>query len=78
MSNFYDREGEELTLMEWATKFEDNEYRHVARKVLSGNRLISTVWVGTNLQLGEGSPLIFRTMVFSYTNWDGELDQERY
>ena len=63
MIDYYDKDGTPLTLMEWAVKFEDNEYKRVAFDQI-GDVEVSTVWLGLNHQYGDGPPLIFETMVF--------------
>ena len=72
MSRYYDRQGQPLTLMEWAHRFEDWDYKRIAQTVV-GKYNVSTVWLGADHQFGEGPPLIFETMVFP-----GEADCERY
>ena len=79
MSNFYDKDGTQLELMEWAKKFEDFDYKRVARTTLDDNTWVSTVWLGNDHRYGEGPPLIFETMVFhDEDDRPDELDMERY
>lgn len=52
-----------VSLMEWATFFEDRTFRRVGLDELCGVR-ISTVFLGLDHSFGEGPPLIFETMVF--------------
>ena len=54
-----------VSLMEWATSFEDKDNRRVARTDLADNTFVSTVFLGLDHQYGEGPPLIFETMVFA-------------
>lgn len=77
MSKFFDREGNSLTMKEWAEKFDDLEYRRVALTVLPNGYRISTVWLGRNHAVEEGPPLIFETMVFEGDSWQDE-ECERY
>lgn len=84
MSRYYDRQGNPLPdphvdmeawIREWASLFEDEDYRRVALTEI-GDVRISTVWLGIDHNFwGQGPPLIFETMVFG-----GPLDeeQERY
>lgn len=48
MTDFYDREGNPLELLDWARKFEDTPYKSVALTPVPGGRFISTVWMGFN------------------------------
>ena len=64
MGLYHDREGNEITLAEWAAYSESRSY-----VVLKQNRLgdvgVSTIWTGVNLNLWpDGPPLIFETMIF--------------
>jgi len=78
-SIYFDRQGRELQLMDWASKFEDKEYQIVKQDRI-GKYFVSTVWLGINHRFMRGGPpLIFETMVFV----DDEKDplneyQERY
>ena len=64
MSNYYDREGEPITPLEWAELFNDADYKIIQQDRPDG-MLISTVWRGdTN---PEGEPAIFETAVFNTT-----------
>jgi hypothetical protein len=64
MSDYFDREGNPIKLMDWAKRFEDLEYRRVAWDGLPSGGYVSTVWLGLNHAFGGGPPLIFETMVF--------------
>ena len=85
MSEYYDKGGAPLELMEWADIYEHgkdgqsrSEYKRVAETTLSDGKWISTVWLGLDHQFGDGPPLIFETMVFtSPTNMD-EQEVDRY
>jgi hypothetical protein len=70
MSRYYDRSGKPMTMTDWAEKFDDFDYRRVALTRLEGGE-VSTVWLGLNHRFGDGTPLIFETMVFG-----GKMDQE--
>lgn len=74
MPDYYDRQGNRITMMDWAQRFEDRERKRVAFDTVGGVE-VSTVWLGLNHQFGDGPPLIFETMVFG-----GEDDgwQDRY
>ena len=71
-SRYYDRRGQPITSDEWVMAFKDNS---LLRTTLPGGTEISTVYLGLDHRFGEGSPLIFETMVFGAV-MDGE--QERY
>ena len=62
MSDFYDRKGRPMELMEWARAFEDTD-RRIGNDTIDGQR-VSTVWLGNDHSFGEGPPLIFETMIF--------------
>jgi hypothetical protein len=83
--NYYDRQGNRLTLMEWAKRYEGKTgdamtaEKRVAETTLPDGTWVSTVWLGLDHSFGEGPPLIFETMVFP--SKDGplnELDCDRY
>ena len=75
MSEYYDRQGNPLTLKQWASNFETRgDQKRVAETTLPNGRWVSTVWLGRNHQYGDGPPLIFETMVFS--SKDGPLNEE--
>ncbi len=79
MIDYYDKEGNAMTLEEWGEKLEDSEYKVVAQKELPNEKWISTVWLGLNHGFGDGGPpLIFETMVFPKKGEYGELDMDRY
>jgi len=65
MSDFYDRDGQPLTLDEWAAVMEDRDYRRVALTEVGGAS-VSTVWLGSdhNWSDDKGPPIIFETMIF--------------
>jgi len=63
-----------VDLMTWAGWFEKNgtnTNRHVAGDTIDEVR-IRTIFLGIDLALGEGPPMIFKTRVFG-----GPLDQEQ-
>lgn len=71
MSLYYDRQGQPITLDQWAERVEAS--RHVARDDVvtpHGRCLwVSTVWLGLDMNLGLGDvPLIFETMAFEGHN----------
>ncbi len=61
---YYDRQGNPMTLEEWASKFEDNAYKRVEDTHMPDGGWVSTVWLGTDHGFGDSIPVIFETMVF--------------
>jgi hypothetical protein len=79
MGEYYDRQGNPLTLMEWASMFETRgDQKRVAETTLPNGRWVSTVWLGLDHSFGGGPPLIFETMVFPSQGDMGDLDGDRY
>lgn len=70
MSNYFDRAGKPMSMLEWTEAFEQRDKKRVRFDELPLGK-VSTVWLGLDHQFGDGPPLIFETMVF-----DGPLDQE--
>ena len=62
MSDFYDRKGQPMELLEWARDREARD-NHVGNDTIDGQQ-VSTVWLGSDHSFGEGPPLIFETMIF--------------
>lgn len=71
----YDRQGREISMVEWAELLADDDVRQVARTEMDDAVSVSTVWLGLDHSFGGTRPLVFETMVFG-----GPLDmeQERY
>jgi len=61
---YFDKDGSPLTTFEFVALFADDHYRRVALDDIPPHGHISTVWLGSNHNWGEGPPLIFETMVF--------------
>ena len=74
---YYNKQGEEITIEEWGKLITDKDYKIIKQEDIKNNRWVSTVWLGSDHQFGEGEPLIFETMVFPKGDW-GELDVRRY
>lgn len=74
MSKYCDRQGNPLTLTQWAAALKDNS---VEKTELPNGRLVSTVWLGLDHGFG-GRPLWFETMVFAKRGDGCELDCDRY
>lgn len=80
MSEYYDRNGNPLTMQEWAEAY--NYDRHIGscrrlRGPARGTKRVSTIWLGLNHAFSDGPPLIFETMVFTKESW-ADLDCRRY
>jgi hypothetical protein len=76
---YYNKEGKEIALLEWAKLFEDKSYQIIKQDKLVNGLHVSTVWLGLDHSfdiIGHGKPLIFETMVFPKRSY-GELDCER-
>lgn len=71
MSEYYDRQGNPISMDEWVNRFRDNR---VAYDEIDGIT-ISTVYLGLNHAFDEGPPLIFETMIFGGAHNE---DQWRY
>lgn len=72
----YDKEGKQLTSLEWAELSKDLDYKRIGHDEINGYR-ISTIWLGLNHEYFGGAPLIFETMVFASGNYE-DLACERY
>lgn len=77
MLGYYDRQGRPLDLGSWSQLLTDEDYKIVARSVVNGYA-VSTVWLGLDHQFGQGSPLIFETMVFATEALEDAGICERY
>lgn len=64
MDSYFDRQGQPLTLEQWATADYTDDYRRVALTDLGTQGTVSTVWIGLNYNWRGGPPLIFETMMF--------------
>ena len=64
MSEFYDRKGKPMEMMDWARALESVD-RQIGNDTIDGQH-VSTVWLGLsrNLYGDDGPPLIFETMIF--------------
>lgn len=72
---YYDYDGNEIGLEEWAllhAMVTDDVVRWQVDFTEVGDVHISTVWIGIDYSFGRGRPLIFETMVFG-----GPLDEEQ-
>ena len=75
---YYDKLGQPMELFDWARRFNNFDYKRVAKDILPNGTVISTVWLGMDHGFGEGKPLIFETMVFLSEADYREEDIERY
>lgn len=67
----------EVDLITWAHWFENSKDRIIVQEALPSGKWISTVFLGTDHNFGEGEPLFFETMVFTKKGGE-EVDVERY
>ena len=75
MADYYDRQGNPLTLMQWAKLVANFDYKVVAQTEVGFDR-VSTIWLGLNHNWWGGPPLIFETMIFWFCPDQHEDDQE--
>ena len=65
MTGFIDKNGNEVSLKEWATLLEDRDYRFLAAQEV-GKYRVSTIWEGVDMMpIREG---IYSTVVFEGDN----------
>ena len=69
MINYYNHDGEPITLEEWARLIEIPEYRIVASDVV-GPLWVSTIWLGLDHNWFGGDPFIFETILFDVPQGD--------
>ena len=68
---YYDRQGQPMTMRQWAEKFEDENYTHIARDVIGPDEpldpapliTVSTFWRGVNHSWRHDEPLIYETLI---------------
>lgn len=65
MTEFFDKDGKPMELLEWARTFEDDQYRQIAKNRV-GAHTVSTVWNGFDaFRWSDDEPArIFSTGVF--------------
>ena len=74
---YYDRQGQPMTMHEWAEKFRDEDYTHLARDVIGPDEpldpapliTVLTFWLGVNPNWRNEEPLIYETLIIG-----GEYD----
>jgi hypothetical protein len=72
MSDYYDRDGNPLTLDQYCKTLDANgRDKRVGFTRIDADVSVSTVWLALDHQWGEGEPLIFETMIFGgdYDVW---------
>lgn len=75
MSDWYDKEGQPISIEEWGRLHSDPEYVRVGSTDV-GPYWVSTVWLGLDHNWTmEGPPVIFETMVFSKDQRDDPNDR---
>jgi len=68
---YYDRQGQPMTMHQWAEKFHDEHYTHLARDVIGPDEpldpapliTVSTYWLGVNPNWRNEEPLIYETLI---------------
>jgi hypothetical protein len=79
MSDYYDRDGRPIGMMEWGRLLDNLEYRVIEKTLVRGRWEVSTVWMGLDHSFGQGPPLIFETMVFDQNAGDAsDHEMRRY
>ena len=74
MKRYYILDGRDpvpATQEEWGKMFECYTARRVAETLFGNDGFVSTVFVGMNMAIGGGAPLLFETMIF-HDGKDGE------
>jgi hypothetical protein len=81
---YYDRQGQEISLMDWRKKCDDESYKVLKQEYID-HYFISTVWLGMNIIIIRKQPIqIFETMIFLPDEEENKYDnplyqyQERY
>lgn len=85
MTEFFDRNGKRMTLMQWARAWEDIKYRVLGSHYI-GNLWVSTVWLGIDhdvlnaMREHKHPPQIFESMIFERLDDEGWgcLEMRRY
>ena len=75
MIRYYDRDGNEIGIGEWAELFADMDYRRIAYKAMGEDESdveVSTVWTGISVK-GDGSD-IFEIMLTAEIDPDDDLN----
>ena len=80
--NMYDREGNRISMKRFGELLADPRYK-ILQQTKLGGLLISTVWIGIDMNFMGGPPVIFESMVFDQDEEDpdslGEgVEQIRY
>lgn len=74
MSEYYDFDGNPMSLEDWGRAFEQFDGRKIGNTQINGCT-VSTVWLGIDHSFGQGGPpLIFETMIFDHRD-EPELDE---
>lgn len=70
MSDYYDRDGNPISMPQWTQLLDNPEYVTIGRTRVGPDLLVSTVWLGLNHSIT--ALRIFETMIFH-----GDLDDDR-
>ena len=68
---YYDRQGQPMTMHQWAEKSEDEDYTRIAGDVIGPDEpldpipliTVSTFWLGVNHNWRNNEPLIYETVI---------------
>lgn len=74
MSEYFDRNGDPISIKQWFEMTDDPNFRNIRKTTLDNGTRISTIWLGLARGYGPNGPLIFETMLFS----PDEGEQECY
>ena len=78
---YFDRQGNSMTMIEWAQMFENSTQAVNLRRVIATkvrHIWVSTVWLGLNHEWRDGPPLIFETMMFNRHKRDRNKHSGRF
>lgn len=65
MLNYYDRQGNPISMEDWSELLNDDKYQRVVKDTI-GDVEVSTVWLGLNHAYDGNSIHIFETMIFGH------------
>jgi hypothetical protein len=68
---YFDRQRKAISLRDWTLHNEDRDYRILGRANPVDDLWVSTVWDGTNVEIGRVPGLIFESAVFRGVPGDG-------
>lgn len=76
---YYDKEGKEISMEKFGELRRSREYKIIKQTTTPNGVLISTVWIGMNLDFYDAvNPTIFESMVFPSEDNRAEIDMKKY